>query len=159
MPSTAESVLLTRILHPDGIEGDHRITPSRGHCTEGLLREFSMKNRSLVVAALVLFGTGCGTINTTFRGDQLAADKLNRHGTYCSEVPRPYSGVSYNACLFHAEPRTFHPPLLNHDWIPLLVMDAVVSAVADTLLLPYTVIRQMDQGSISIQVESRTAAP
>lgn len=109
-----------------------------------------MKNRLLAVAALILFGTGCGTINTTFRGDQVAADKLTRHGSYCSQVPRPYSGVSYNACLFHAEPRAHHPPLFNHDWIPLLVMDAVMSAAADTLLLPYTVIGQMDQGSIQV---------
>ncbi len=108
-----------------------------------------MKRKVLVACLLAVLGTGCGTINTTFRGDQLAADKLNRHGSYCSEVPRPYSGVSYNACLFHAEPRT-HPPLFNHDWIPLLVMDAVASAVADTLLLPYTVIRQMEQGSIQV---------
>lgn len=109
-----------------------------------------MKRSLLAVCILAVFGAGCGTVNTTFRGDEVAARNLNRHGTYCSEVPRPYSGVSYNACLFHAEPRAHHPPLFNHDWVPLLMVDIVLSAALDTLVLPYTVIRQVDQGSIPI---------
>lgn len=51
--------------------------------------------------------TGCGTINTTFSSDSVAANKLGRWNSNCAYIPRIYSGVSLDYGALDAEPRKY----------------------------------------------------
>lgn len=107
-----------------------------------------MKTQAMVLAALML--AGCGTVQTVVRSDDVATKSLKERKSYCGAVPRIYSGVTYDFCYLNA-------PLENgidaqtHTTVPVVVLvDAVISGVADTLLLPYTVYRQQADGSIIV---------
>jgi len=91
--------------------------------------------------------TGCGTLNTTFSSDSVAANKLGRWNSNCSYIPRIYSGVSLDFCALDAEPRKLH----GHEIRPgvaLVVADMALSGIADTLALPYTVYLQSQHGDV-----------
>lgn len=107
-----------------------------------------MKSSFLLLAALML--SGCGTIDTVFREDAVASQKLKERKTYCGGVPRIYSGVTYDFCSLHApEPEngaTYIGPASNQ----AMLLDMAVSGVLDTLLLPYTIYRQHSDGSLII---------
>ncbi|RON52073.1 YceK/YidQ family lipoprotein [Pseudomonas frederiksbergensis] len=107
-----------------------------------------MKTQVMVLAALML--AGCGTVQTVVRSDEAAAKDLKERKSYCGAVPRIYSGVTYDFCYLNA-PLESGIDAQTHTTIPVVVLvDAVVSGVADTLLLPYTVYRQHADGSIIV---------
>ncbi|RMR41175.1 hypothetical protein ALP86_03996 [Pseudomonas amygdali pv. mori] len=100
----------------------------------------------MLLLALAL--TGCGTINTTFRPDSVAGEKLTAWKSHCSSIPRVYSGSMLDSCELHAEPQPFvayqmrpHPA-----WV---LLDMGVSGIADTLLLPWTIYQQNEYGYIN----------
>ncbi|WIE48410.1 YceK/YidQ family lipoprotein [Pseudomonas sp. GM17] len=107
-----------------------------------------MKTSFLLLAALML--SGCGTIDTVFREDAVASEKLKERKSYCGGVPRIYSGVTYDFCSLHApEPEngtTHTGPASNQ----AMLLDMAVSGVLDTLLLPYTIYQQQTDGSLII---------
>ncbi len=98
---------------------------------------------------LTLVVTGCGTINTVFRDDSVTSRNLAKSSSYCGTVPRVYSGVMYDFCILHAPPADSdnYGTVQNVYWP---VIDSIASAALDTLLLPYTIVRQNDEGSIEI---------
>lgn len=102
-----------------------------------------------VLAILILTLAGCGTINTVFRGDAVTSRNLAKSKSYCGAVPRVYSGVMYDFCTLHAPPAASdnYGTVANVYWP---VIDSIASAALDTLLLPYTMVRQNDEGSIEI---------
>ncbi|MDN3221102.1 YceK/YidQ family lipoprotein [Pseudomonas nunensis] len=107
-----------------------------------------MRTLVMMLAALVL--AGCGTVQTVVRSDEAAAKSLKERNSYCGAVPRVYSGVTYDFCYLNA-PLESGIDAQQHTAIPIVVLvDAVVSGVADTLLLPYTVYRQQADGSIIV---------
>lgn len=102
--------------------------------------------------ALVLIASllgGCGTVSTVGRADSEIRANLARHDTYCEAMPRVYSGVSYNFCRLHSNPRGIHPLHLAST-ISYLLWDMTVSCAADTLLLPYTAYDQSLRGPIDL---------
>jgi uncharacterized protein YceK len=104
-----------------------------------------MKVQAMMLSALVL--SGCGTVQTVMRDDQVAVDDLRSNKSYCGAVPRIYSGVMYDFCSLHApigQRNKYNAAL------PGWAIDAVASGVLDTLLLPYTVYKQQTEGSIVI---------
>ena len=107
-----------------------------------------MKVQVLLVAALML--TGCGTVQTVVRGDDVAVKSLKEQRSYCGAVPRIYSGVTYDFCALNA-PLQDGRDDQKHDFAPAIVLiEVVVSAAFAALLLPYTIYRQQADGSIII---------
>ncbi|MGE7955998.1 YceK/YidQ family lipoprotein [Pseudomonas sp. NPDC089530] len=107
-----------------------------------------MKIAILLLPALLL--AGCGTIDTVFREDSVASEKLKERKSYCGGVPRIYSGVTYDFCSLHApvpeNGRTSTGPASTYG----MLIDIALSSVFDTLLLPYTIYQQQTDGSLII---------
>jgi len=109
-----------------------------------------MKYKKIVVLLLVLALTGCGTIHTVILGDDVVKTKMNQIETKCDSIPRVYSGLSYDFCYIHARPVSTHgePPTNSP---PLIFFDMVFSGVIDTVLLPYSIYKQTQDGSINVK--------
>lgn len=104
--------------------------------------------RRLALLGSVLLLAGCGTLTTVLRDDSVALRELRTKKTYCQSVPRVYSGVAYDLCVLHAPPSSAAGLAL--DGIPWAFIDVPVSAVLDTLALPYTLYRQNADGSLEL---------
>ncbi|WP_295471200.1 YceK/YidQ family lipoprotein [uncultured Pseudomonas sp.] len=105
-----------------------------------------MKKGLLLLAALSL--SACGTLDTVVRDDEYSRRELSERGSHCDEITRVYSGVVYDFCQLHADPdKSAHRtgPLL-----PGMILDMAFSGVLDTVVLPYTVYRQVADGNIVI---------
>jgi uncharacterized protein YceK len=88
----------------------------------------------------------CGTITTLSNTDKQISSQLRKQDTYCDSLPRVYSGVSYDFCKLNSEPKgTFVDGMVE-----LYLLDGILSAATDTLVLPYTIIQQSDKGSMQI---------
>lgn len=104
-----------------------------------------MTIKKRAVLALVLLATsGCGTLNTVLREDTAATRELRKQKTYCEVIPRVYSGVAFDFCLLNA------PPDPSGVLIPVALADIAVSGVLDTVALPYTLYRQVEDGNLKI---------
>ena len=99
---------------------------------------------ALGVSVAVLLLSGCGTVNSVMRKEGDTARELRLVKTYCQSIPRAYSGVAFDFCMLHAAPDP------TGFLIPFVLVDIAVSAVADTVVLPYTIYRQSADGNISI---------
>ncbi|WP_219266502.1 YceK/YidQ family lipoprotein [Pseudomonas sp. Xaverov 259] len=112
-------------------------------------------SKALLVLTLVSI-TGCGTINTVFRPDAVASKSLKDSRSHCGSVPRIYSGVMYGFCYLNSEPKpekSAEDPTFGQresSIFPIIAIEAIASGLADTLVLPYTVYRQSQDGSIEI---------
>jgi uncharacterized protein YceK len=107
-----------------------------------------MKNILLLLASGLAL-SGCGTINSTFREDAATSRTLSERGSHCGQVPRVYGGVMYDFCVLHA-------PIDDQqtgDAAQFVLLDMAASGALDTLLLPYTLLRQQRDGSIAISRE------
>lgn len=104
-----------------------------------------MKIKKIVTLGIVsLTVSGCGTLNTVLREDIAATRELRKQKTYCEAIPRVYSGVAFDFCLLHAAPDP------TGVLIPLVLADIAVSGALDTVVLPYTVYRQVRDGNIKV---------
>ncbi|MFK8328481.1 YceK/YidQ family lipoprotein [Pseudomonas sp. BJa5] len=104
-----------------------------------------MKFASTLLLSISL--TGCGTVNTVFRDDSVASDKLARWDSRCESIPRVYSGVALDFCKLNAQPRS-STHLEGQPSAPLMLVDMAFSGVADTVLLPYSIYLQDKSGNI-----------
>jgi uncharacterized protein YceK len=109
-----------------------------------------MKLQTVLPIALAFTLTGCGTVNTVIRGDAVASHNLKESESYCESIPRVYSGVSYDFCILHGSPAP-GLTLQASNSVPDIFFDFVISGVLDTLVLPYTIYRQSNDGNIEIQ--------
>ncbi|WP_020409360.1 YceK/YidQ family lipoprotein [Hahella ganghwensis] len=106
------------------------------------------------ILVLVLFQTGCGTINTVGRPEHIAANNLKEAGSYCSRLPRVYSGVSYGLCLMYGRPAPVHSWQGTEKAVTMWAVDLVASGILDTLALPYTLYDQSRYGDIELRTHS-----
>ena len=104
-----------------------------------------MKYLAILLGPLVL--TGCGTINTVFRADEVASHQLTQWQSQCDTVPRVYSGAMLDFCALHAEPGHYSSGY-GQPSAGLMLVDMLLSGVADTVVLPYTLYLQHRDGSI-----------
>ncbi|WP_219094706.1 YceK/YidQ family lipoprotein [Pseudomonas sp. UMAB-40] len=109
-----------------------------------------INTRSLLLVAIGLFLSGCGTINTVFRSDEVAGHKLKEWKTNCGSIPRVYSGFFYDFCVLDGPPDVSERNPAAPAGIPLMLIDFIPSVVFDTLFLPYTIYRQNVDGNIEI---------
>lgn len=87
---------------------------------------------------------GCSTIRTAGVGD----DEVVRMNTRCDEIPRVYSGVAYDICELSGTPNIDAGADGEADGrIAAFVLDAV----ADTVILPWTLYRQVTAGNIEVR--------
>ena len=91
--------------------------------------------------------TACGTLQTGTQSDSLISRDLKRFQTHCHAIPRIYSGVSYDLCMLNGSIENE----LQQFILGYYLVDTVPSALADTLLLPYTGFRQWQQGNIKLR--------
>lgn len=102
-----------------------------------------IKTTAALIAALLALN-GCGTVSTVLRDEAAAKNDLRKLKTYCQSIPRIYSGVAFDFCALHAAPDP------TGILIPFVLVDIVMSGVADTAVLPYTIYRQATDGNLSI---------
>ena len=102
--------------------------------------------RLAFILLLMICIQACGTITTLSESDQRIASKLNKKDTYCESVSRVYSGVSYDFCSLNSKPNDTEIDVL----VGFYLLDGVLSAASDTLVLPYTIYQQSKKGSIQI---------
>ena len=93
--------------------------------------------------------SGCGTIKT-LNDEKGAADDLAVWRSECKSIPRTYSGTAYQFCNLNS-PERFGSHLGAKD----VGFDMILSAVADTLVLPYTGYMQAARGSIPVRRKDR----
>ncbi len=102
--------------------------------------------RTPLILVSLLCIQSCGTVTTLSEPDQRISDRLRKNNSYCESIPRVYSGLSYDLCRFNSK-----PPGTQVDFIAgFYLLDGVLSAVSDTVVLPYTIYQQVDKGSIPI---------
>ncbi|QLG96618.1 YceK/YidQ family lipoprotein (plasmid) [Pseudomonas yamanorum] len=106
-----------------------------------------MSFKCVLMIFMAASASGCGTINTTFRDDAVASNKLARWHSHCDSVPRIYSGAVFDYCTLNAAPRR-STGLDGYPAAPLIALDMGLSGIADTLLLPYTIYLQNKHGDI-----------
>ncbi|WP_462383767.1 YceK/YidQ family lipoprotein [Pseudomonas sp. Marseille-QA0892] len=104
-----------------------------------------MKIRIVWVAALAL--SGCGSVDT-LTNERSAANDLARWDSRCGAIPRVYSGVFYQFCNLNSPPRHQHDPKTSPESI---LFDMGLSAIVDTVVIPYTAYQQIRQGSIEVR--------
>ncbi len=104
--------------------------------------------RKILLLLLSLTMVGCGTVNTVFRDDYVVKVNMKDAKTKCSSIPRVYSGFSYDFCLLNAEPYSASSGI--QALTPFVLVDIVLSGVADTVLLPYGIYKQVDDGNIQL---------
>lgn len=102
--------------------------------------------RMALILLLMMSIQSCGTFTTLSESDQRIASKLKKKDTYCESVPRVYSGVSYDFCSLNSRPSNTEIDVL----VGFYLLDGVLSAASDTLVLPYTIYQQSEKGSIQI---------
>ncbi|WP_421558044.1 YceK/YidQ family lipoprotein [Pseudomonas canadensis] len=109
-----------------------------------------MKKSTILIIIISSLLSGCGTINTVFRGDDTAIYNLKERRTNCDSIPRIYSGVSYDFCILNASAERSARNLSVHAGLSAHLVDLLLSGTLDTVVLPYTIYRQTSDGSIDI---------
>lgn len=89
--------------------------------------------------------SGCGTVKT-LNDEKGAADDLARWQSNCNTIPRAYSGAAYQFCNLDGPQRAG-----SHWAAPPILLDLIISGIADTLVLPYTGYQQYQQGDIKVR--------
>ncbi len=109
-----------------------------------------IKEVKAVIILLVLACSGCATTKTVSVTENGAiSDGYWNSKTNCSSLPRVYSGLAHNACFALFASRS-NGSIYNSFEIGGYVLDSMACAVADTLVLPYTIYKQFQWGSIEV---------
>ena len=103
--------------------------------------------RSLPPFALPLLLAACGTIQTTYQAERLPSLDSSRR-SYCNSVPSIYAGTAYDLCASALS----RPGEVDANAIRAgHMLSLPLSAVGDTVLLPYTCMRQLQQGNLPLK--------
>jgi len=98
---------------------------------------------------------GCGTIRTLNPPSDHVEISYSGYKSHCTKIPRIYSGTFYDACIFYGEPNYEASENSTKGAFGLFMLDGLLSLSMDTVVLPYTVTRQLIDGSISVNRFSR----
>ncbi|PNG44939.1 hypothetical protein A1354_03620 [Pseudomonas asplenii] len=97
-----------------------------------------------MLAAVSWLLVGCGSVLTVLQDDADVARDMRKQKTYCQSIPHIYSGLAFDFCVLNA------PPDPSGFLVPFVLLDLPLSAVFDTVALPYTVYRQVTDGNLGI---------
>ncbi|GAA6173322.1 YceK/YidQ family lipoprotein [Colwellia sp. KU-HH00111] len=106
--------------------------------------------KGFVCLSLALCTFSCATIKTLNPPNNHVTISHYSKKSYCEHIPRVYSGISYNICLFYGEPSKTENVGSTLNNIPFVVIDSAFSVVSDTLVLPYTLVMQAEEGPINV---------
>ena len=109
-----------------------------------------VKLKRIFILLLSSLCFSCATVKTI--------DPVNNHvqiehrgkESYCSEIPRIYSGLMYNFCLLYGEPSRVENVGSRFGNVPFFVIDTAFSVAADTIVIPYTAVQQASKGNIKV---------
>ena len=94
--------------------------------------------------------SGCGSMRTLPPGSEYDLKHNERYETtYCNKITRIYSGIFLDFCLAFigpAAPEDYDGPELYG-----YLTDIMFCSIVDTLALPYTSFRQMNDGSLHLK--------
>lgn len=90
---------------------------------------------------------GCGTVSTLSSDDSTIKASMNSYKTNCYVMPRVYSGVSHNVCKINSSTIDFDKQVKEL----LYFADLAPSALLDTLVLPYSIYKQTQEGSLALK--------
>lgn len=106
--------------------------------------------KTIICVIFVLLTFSCSTIKTVEPLQNHVAISHGNNKSYCKTIPRIYSGIATNICILYGESNksagvdaTTHS---FHYW----VIDSAFSVVFDTVILPYTIVSQLNNGSIQV---------
>ena len=105
----------------------------------------------IVVVVLAAFVAGCGTLKTTALDKPSVEIGTKSKKSLCSSIPHIYSGVFYNFCWLHRETNPNHVSRRATGDAPFVAVDTVLSGLLDTILLPYSIYKQVNEGSIKVE--------
>lgn len=103
-----------------------------------------------VLILFTVFVVGCGTLKTTALDEPRIEIGTKSKRSLCSSIPHVYSGVFHNFCWLHREANSNYPALSSSGDAPIIVVDTVLSGIMDTILLPYSIYKQVNEGSIKV---------
>ena len=106
--------------------------------------------RILIFLITVILLDGCGTLQTLSPTDDHVEISYRGKKSYCETIPRIYSGTFFEVCKLHGEPSYTANTGLAIGGLPLFIFDIPLSLIMDTLVLPYTTIRQFKDGNIFV---------
>jgi uncharacterized protein YceK len=107
-------------------------------------------NRTIMLIIILIMTPGCGTIRTVNPASGHVEISYAGYKSYCKKIPRIYSGVFYDACLLYGEPNYEASERSAGQFFNFLLADGVLSFGLDTVILPYTAIKQFSDGSIFV---------
>lgn len=105
----------------------------------------------LVLLPVVALLAGCSTIKTigVAEDERIVVGDGRDDATRCDAIPRIYSGVAYEICELRKTPNI---DAGSGPGIPLyLPILFITNAIADTVVLPWTIYRQFSAGSIPVE--------
>ncbi|MAQ02380.1 MAG: YceK/YidQ family lipoprotein [Alteromonadaceae bacterium] len=106
--------------------------------------------KKFIVIGLLSLTSGCATIKTLDPAYNHVNIQHRGKQSYCKEIPRVYSGVAYNACKLNGEPSRTPNMGSTLSGVPVFFIDTILSAVADTVVIPYTAVQQYQKGNIDV---------
>ena len=104
----------------------------------------------LIMTLVIISCTACSTFKTIAPSNGRVNISHHGYDSKCNKIPRVYSGVAYNFCKLNSEPNISGYDGLAGFGVPIIFLDTVCSAVADTIALPYTVFTQVNNGNIKV---------
>ena len=108
--------------------------------------------KRLFILSAILLCSACSTIKTIAPDNQEIKISNNGKKSYCKTMPRVYSGTSYYFCyLIYGEPYLVGDLSRKTNEVPLYFFDAIFSVAADTIVLPYTIYSQVNEGNIKVK--------
>jgi len=98
--------------------------------------------KAIFVAFATISLMGCGTVTTVASEEENVRKNLSKANSSCTSIPRVFSGVAYDLCMINSKnPASYYKTTISG--VPLFLVDLGVSGVLDTVLLPYTISKQM----------------
>lgn len=91
----------------------------------------------------------CGTFSSRDISNNAIEVRDYNVKTHCDEISHVYSGIQYDLCILDSD-RGAAPTTLQIDPLWVTSIDFVFSAIADTLILPYTLVQQVEHGNIDV---------
>ncbi len=112
--------------------------------------KISVISKALTVMVLLFLVSACGTFKS-FSNNDNGKVRINSSlvNSKCDEISYLYSGVQYDFCLLHATRRNTGGHI-KFDSVWFVWPDFLFSAVADTLVLPYTAYKQVADGNLKV---------
>ena len=111
---------------------------------------FYLKVAILVI--IIQICAGCGSVQTLLPNSKYNLKQNKRYEkTNCNSIPRVYSGVSLDVCMAFLGPPASKYEKYDESVFYGYMLDMALSFTVDTMVLPYTIMRQIKDGNLSLR--------